>query len=152
MYQWIKPVYYPGEEKLMSLEMLNLYPGEDVVRQEPPDVDPDRWIDEGELTELPKVSLGERVMETRQHPVNPEITAEPVLEILVIPEDPEEMAAREGIYERIQAEIYHENKEREAWAEEMLEIPPEWNEVPDFNMEVGVILPENMRPEKWRRD
>ena len=37
----IKPVYYPGEEKLVSLDMLKLYRGEDVVRQEPADVDPD---------------------------------------------------------------------------------------------------------------
>ena len=29
----IKPVYYPGEEKLVSLDMLKLYQGEDVVRQ-----------------------------------------------------------------------------------------------------------------------
>ena len=30
------------------------------MRQEPADVDPDRWIDERELMELPEVSLGER--------------------------------------------------------------------------------------------
>ena len=38
----IKPVYYPGEEKLVSLDVLKLYRGEDVVQQEPTDVDPDR--------------------------------------------------------------------------------------------------------------
>ena len=27
----IKPVYYPGEEKLVSLDVLKLYSGEDVV-------------------------------------------------------------------------------------------------------------------------
>ena len=37
----IKPVYYPGEEKLVSLDVLNLYHGEDVVRQTPADKDPD---------------------------------------------------------------------------------------------------------------
>ena len=52
------------------------------------------------------------------------MTAEPDLEIPTILNDPQEMAVREGIYERIQAEIYHENKEREAQAEEMLDIPP----------------------------
>ena len=62
------------------------------------------------------------------------------------------MALREGIHERIQAEIYHENKERTPQAEEMLEIPPEWNEVPDFILEDGNILPENMKPEKRRID
>ena len=51
----INPVYYPGEEKLVSLDMLKLYWGEDVVRQNPEDFDRDRWLDEGELTELPKV-------------------------------------------------------------------------------------------------
>ena len=64
-------------------------------------------------------------METGPDPDSPEITAEPALEIQVIPEDPEEMAAREGIHKRIQVEIHHENKEREARAEEMLEIPLE---------------------------
>ena len=119
------------------------------MRQEPTVVDPDRWVDE--LTELPEISVGERervFMETRPDTVNPEITAE----IPMILDDPEEMAVREGIHERIQAEIYHENKERAAQAEEMLEIPPEWNEVPDLIMEDGDILPENMRPDKRRRD
>ena len=62
------------------------------------------------------------------------------------------MAAREGIHERIQVEIHHENKEREAWAEEMLKISLEWNEVPDLIMEDGDILPEDMRPDKRRKD
>ena len=31
--------------------------------------------------------------------------------------------------------MHHENKEIEARAEEMLEIPPEWNEVLDLMME-----------------
>ena len=31
----IKPAYYPGEEKLVSLDVLNLYRGEDVVIQNP---------------------------------------------------------------------------------------------------------------------
>ena len=113
----IKPVYYPEEEKLVSLDVLKLYRGEDVVRQEPDDVDPDGWIDEGELTELLEVSLGERervYMETGPNPKSPEITVEPALDIQVIPEDPEEMAAREGRHKRIKAEIRHEDKEREA--------------------------------------
>ena len=45
-----------------------------MVRQEPEDVDPDGWVDIGELTELPEISLKGR------------------------PEDPEEMAVREGIH------------------------------------------------------
>ena len=150
----IRLVYYPGEEKLVSLDVLKLFPGEDIVQQEPADVDPDRWIDEGELTELPEISNGdgERVyMERRLDPVNPEIYAEPDLEIPMILDDPDEMAVREGIHERIQADIYHENKETAAQAEDMLEIPTEWNEVPDFIWENGDILPENMRPEKRRK-
>ena len=91
-------------------------------------------------------------METRPDPVNSEINAEPDLEIPMILDDSEEMVVREGIHERIQAEIYHEYKEIAAQAEEMLEIPPEWNEVPDMILEDGDILPENMRPEKSRRD
>ena len=38
----------------------------------------------------------------------------------MILEDPEEMAVREGIHERIQAKMYHENKEGEAMTEENL--------------------------------
>ena len=62
------------------------------------------------------------------------------------------MAVREGIHQRIQAEMHHENKEIEARAEEMLEIPPEWNEVLDLTMEEGDILPEDTRPDKQKRD
>ena len=40
----IKLVYYPREERLVSLDVLKLYRGED-----------DQWLDEGEFTELPKV-------------------------------------------------------------------------------------------------
>ena len=54
----IKPVYYPGEEKLVSLDVLKLYSGKDVIRQDPEDVDPDRWLDAGELIDLPQY-LGE---------------------------------------------------------------------------------------------
>ena len=61
------------------------------------------------------------------------------------------MAVREGIHERIQAEIYHEDREREVQAEEMLDNPPEWNEVEDLILEDGDIL-EEMRPKKRRRD
>ena len=45
-------MYYAGEEKLVSLDMLELYWGEDIVYQNPEDVDPDGWLDEGELMEL----------------------------------------------------------------------------------------------------
>ena len=72
----------------------------------------------------------------RQDPedMNAQIPQELELEIQVIPIDPEEIAVREGIHERIQAEIHHEDKEAETVAEEMLEVPPEWNEVPDLMM------------------
>ena len=67
-------------------------------------------------------------------------------------DSPEEMVMREGIHERIQAEIYHEDRERAFQAEEMLDTPPGWNEVEDLIMDDGDILAENMRPEKRRRD
>ena len=51
----IKSLYYPGEERLVSLDVLKLYRGEDVIRQNPEDIDPDQWLDEGELTKLPEV-------------------------------------------------------------------------------------------------
>ena len=46
----IKLVYYLGKEKLVSLDVLKLYRGDDMFRQEPEDIDPDRWLDKGELT------------------------------------------------------------------------------------------------------
>ena len=99
--------------------------------------------------------MGERervYMETGPDPKSLEITDEPDQDMQVIPENPEEMAAREGIHERIQADIHHEDKEREAGVEEMLENPPEWNKVPDLIMEDGDILPEDMRLDKRRSD
>ena len=75
----IKPVFYPGEEKLVSLDMLKLFCGEHVICQ-----DPDRCLDEGELTELPAVPLGKvkrRSIEPSIDQRNPEIPHEPELEI-----------------------------------------------------------------------
>ena len=51
-------------------------------------------------------------MEKRPNPVNPKITTEPDLEVPMSFDDLEEVAVKEGIHERIQANIYHENKER----------------------------------------
>ena len=121
----IKPVYYTGEEKLVSLDMLKLYCGEDMISQNPEDIDPIRWLDEGELTELLETPVGEvEIMsrETTQDWRDPEIPLEPDLKIPVIPEDPEVIAVREGMLERIQAEIHLEDKEAGAAPEEMLEV------------------------------
>ena len=110
----IKPVYYPGEGKFVSLETLKLYCGEDVICQDPEDIDPDRWLDKGELTELPKAPLGEVEMRSRELSIDRrdlEIPPEPEIEIQVIPEDPEEIAVRVGMHKIIQAEIHHEDKE-----------------------------------------
>ena len=48
--------------------------------QEPADVDPDLWRDEGELTELPDMPVGDGdgvLRETCMDPVNPEVIAVP---------------------------------------------------------------------------
>ena len=119
-------MYYPGEEKLVSLEVLKLYLGEDMICQDPEDRDPERWLDKGELMELPESPLGEAEMRSREPSGNqrgPEIPLEPYLEIQVIPDDPEEIAVKEGIHERIQTEIHHEDKEVETAVEEMLKVP-----------------------------
>ena len=62
----IKPVYYPQEEKLVSLDVLKLNHEEDLICQDPEDVDLDRWLDEGELSKLPEAPLGEAEMRTRE--------------------------------------------------------------------------------------
>ena len=86
----IKPVYYPGEEKLVSLDVLKLYQGEDLIFQDPEDIDPDRWLDKIEFTELPEAPLGEaerRPIEPSVDQRNPEIPPEPALEIQIVPEE-----------------------------------------------------------------
>ena len=122
----IKPVYYPGERKLVSLDVLKLYCGEDVVRQNPEDIDPDRYADDGELTELPEIPLVEleRVhMEPVTKVVNPEIPIEVYPEPVL--QDTGEMVDIEGIHERIQSERLEEEKENRSRAEEILERPQE---------------------------
>ena len=151
----IKLVYYPGEERLVSLDVLKLYRGEDVIGQNPKHRDPDQWVDEGELTELPKITIEEaevRVEDQAEDSEAPEVDTGPELDIPIVPEDPEVLAEREGIQERIQVEIQHEDKEAENIAEEILKAPPVWNEVPDLMMEVeeGRIMPE--AAVKQRRD
>ena len=82
---------------MVSLDVLQLYCGEDLVQQEPADVDSNRWVDEGELTELLEISVRDRervFRETRPDPVNLEMTAKQDLEIPMILDDPEEMAVR----------------------------------------------------------
>ena len=51
----INPVYFPKEGKLVSLDVLKLYRGEDIVRQNPEYIDPDQWLDKGELKEVPEI-------------------------------------------------------------------------------------------------
>ena len=93
----------------MSFDTLKLYQGEDVVRQNPEDLDPDRYVEDGELTELPEIPLVtvEQVdLETVDKAVNPEITPEINLELSL--EVPEEMEDIGGIHERIQAELLNQ--------------------------------------------
>ena len=127
-----------------------------MVRQEPEEVDPDRWLDEGELKKLLETSLRgrERIyMEPLSGQRNPEISNEPALYIQIFPEDPKEIAAtREGIHERIQAEIHQGNNEVEARVEEILAVPSEWNEVPDLRTEEEDNLPKATGSNKRRRD
>ena len=123
-------MYYPGEEKLVSLDILKLYRGEDVVRQTPADIDPDLWKDKGELTELPETPVGAVMLrEPCLDPVNPKVMNTPDPDVPMILDSPEEIEMREGIHERIQAEIHQEVREEAFQAEERLNAPPAWNEV-----------------------
>ena len=106
--------------------------------QNPEDIDPNQWLDEGELTELldiPREEAEERVGNEAEDSGTPKADTGPYLEITINPENPEVVAAREVIHERIQVEIQHEDKEAEVLAEERLDAPPAWNEVPDLMME-----------------
>ena len=132
---------------------MKLYRREDVVRQAPADLDPDLWVDEGELTELPEIPVEEVILrEPCLDPVNPEVINTPDTDVPMILDSPEEIELREGIHERIQAERHHEAREEAFQAEERLDEPPAWNEVEDLMMEDGEILVEDIRPEKRSRE
>ena len=77
------------------------------------------------MAKLPEAPLGEAERRFQKPSLDGrdlEIHPEPELEIQVIPEDPEEIAVREGVHQRIQAEIHHEDMEAKAAAEEILEV------------------------------
>ena len=99
----IKPVYYPGEVKLVSLDVLKLYHGEDVVQQNPDNVDPDKYTEEGELPEIPWREPERVYLETGLEVHIPETHLERETE-MDLQDTPEDIAEREGIYKRIQAE------------------------------------------------
>ena len=52
----------------MSLDVLKLYCGEDVIHQDPEDIDPDQWLEKGKLTKLPEAPLGEADMDPVNRP------------------------------------------------------------------------------------
>ena len=97
---------------------MNLYCGEDVIQQNPENIDAERWLDEGELTELPEIPrqeveielptvLAGEVTEVERL----EVPIYPYLEMPMSTENPEVKATRAGIHERIQVKMYHEVKE-----------------------------------------
>ena len=105
--------------------------------------------------ELLEIPIKEAEVGVREQPGDhrrQELYPEPDLDIHILPEDPEVIPEREGIHERIQSKIQHEDKEVEAAEEVMLEIPPEWNAVPDLIIEEkeGMMITET--DTKWKRD
>ena len=78
-----------------------------------------------ELSEVPReeteVGAREQPEDQRRHELHPESA----LDIPMITEDSEVIAEREGVHERIQAEIQHKDKEAEMAEEVLLEIPVE---------------------------
>ena len=90
------------------------------------------------MTELPEIPNEEAEVGVREQPEDQrrqELYPEPDLDIPILPKDPEAMAEREGIHERIQSGIQHKDKSAEAAEEVMLEITPKWNAVPDLILE-----------------
>ena len=86
------------------------------------------------MTKLPKVPREEGDVGVREQPEDqrrPELYPESDLYIPILPE-------------RIQAKIQHKDNEVEVAEEVMLEIPPEWNAVPDLIMadEEGMMITE----------
>ena len=94
--------------------MLKLYRGEDIIHQNPQGIDPDQWLDKGEFTELPEIhrmEAEEMLGSKAEALVTSEADNRPYLELPKSPKEPETIAAREGIHERIQVEMRHEDKE-----------------------------------------
>ena len=52
----------------MSLDVLKLYWGEDVIRQNPEVIDLDSWLDKGELTKILEVPRVEAEVGVREQP------------------------------------------------------------------------------------
>ena len=47
---------YLPDRRFISV-MADVYQGEDVHQQNSEDIDPDRWLDQGELAELPEIPI-----------------------------------------------------------------------------------------------
>ena len=83
----IKSLYYPGEERLVSLDVLKLYRGEDVIHQNPESIYLDQRLDEGEMMELLEVrrtEAEELLGNKAEAPVTSETDNGPYLEIPMI--------------------------------------------------------------------
>ena len=131
-------LYYLGEDRLVSLDALKLYQGEDMIRQNSEDIDLDWWLDKGELTELSEIPEEEaevRVRKPLEDQRGSELYPEPDLDIPILPEGSKVITEREGIHDRIQSEIQHKDKEGKVTAEIFLEVSSAWNEVKDLIME-----------------
>ena len=87
------------------------------MRQNPEDLDPDQYVEDRELTELPEIPLVymEPVAETVNPEIPLEVNPEPVMQV------PEAMEDIDGIHERIQSELLNQEKEDVSRAEEILE-------------------------------
>ena len=129
-----------------------------MVRKNPEDLDPDLWLEEGELPELPenpRVVVNEEkvvipVAEELELEI-PVLPAEP-LEEPMLPAEPVEESVMEGVHERVQVELYHEAKEAEAMIEEQLEVWLQWNAVPNLMMDPGIEEDRLEHHTKRRRD
>ena len=77
------------------IDVLKLYQGEDVIHQNPEDMDPDWWLDEGELTELLEIPVEEvevRVGDQAEDFGAPKVDTGPDLDLPILPGDPEGLA------------------------------------------------------------
>ena len=112
-------------------------------------------LDEGELTELLEVPREETEVRAREPPEDQgknELHPEPALDIPMITKDPEVIAEREGVQREFKLRSNTKTREAEISEEVMLEIPPEWNAVPDLIMEDEEELMTTETDNKRKRD
>ena len=119
--------------------MLKLYPGGEVIPRNHKDIDPDHWLEEGELTELPEIPRSEAV----ERPTAAPRAKVPDVEMHALPESPEEVETRytssEQVHRRKTYSFYLEEWDEEQQQEDEWQVPDKWQRISQTVFPGGVF-------------